>query len=86
MIEDFVDTAKYIEELDLVISVDTAVAHLAASMNKKVWLLLDYAPDWRWGLEDSKTIWYPSLQIFRQKKAGDWNGLIKNILQALKTI
>ncbi len=86
MIEDFVDTAQYIEELDLVISVDTAVAHLAASMNKKTWLLLDYSPDWRWGLEGSKTIWYPSLRLFRQEKAGDWNGLIKNILQALKTI
>jgi len=86
MIEDFVDTAQYIEELDLVISVDTAVAHLAASMNKKVWLLLDYAPDWRWGLDDSNTIWYPSVQIFRQEKSGDWNGLIKAILQTLKTM
>ncbi|MFK7905928.1 MAG: tetratricopeptide repeat protein [Chitinophagales bacterium] len=86
MIEDFVDTAQYIEELDLVISVDTAVAHLAASMNKKVWLLLDYAPDWRWGLDEATTIWYSSLQIFRQKKSGDWNGLIKNVLQALQTI
>lgn len=86
MIEDFVDTAQYIEELDLVISVDTAVAHLAASMNKKVWLLLDSAPDWRWSLDDSKSVWYPSVRIFRQEKAGDWNGLIKSVLQALQTI
>ncbi|MGB0930682.1 MAG: tetratricopeptide repeat protein [Chitinophagales bacterium] len=83
-IEDFADTAVQIEALDLVISVDTAVAHLAGSMNKKVWLLLDYAPDWRWGMEEAETNWYSSMQIFRQSKVGDWNGVMNKVLKELK--
>lgn len=83
-IEDFADTAAHIAALDLVITVDTAVAHLAGSMNKPVWLLLDYAPDWRWGIEGVETIWYPSMRIFRQSKVGDWNGVMTEVLRELK--
>ncbi|MEZ4885376.1 MAG: tetratricopeptide repeat protein [Chitinophagales bacterium] len=83
-IENFVDTTTHIDTLDLIISVDTAVAHLAGSMHKKIWLLLDYAPDWRWGLEDADTVWYPTMRIFRQSKAGDWNGVMNEVLKALK--
>ncbi len=90
-IEDFADTAAHIDALDLVISVDTAIAHLAGSMNKKVWLLLDYAPDWRWGIEEpapksrgNETVWYPSMRIFRQLKVGDWNGVMNEVWKELK--
>ncbi len=83
-IEDFADTAALIEKLDLVISVDTAVAHLAASMNKPTWLLLDAASDWRWGLEEKETVWYASIRIFRQEKAGDWFGVMKKVSKKLK--
>ena len=84
-IEDFKDTAEHILKMDLVISVDTAVAHLAGSMNKKVWLLLDYAPDWRWGLDSVDTIWYPSMRIFRQQKVGNWNEVMNRVLKELKS-
>ncbi|NTV49853.1 MAG: tetratricopeptide repeat protein [Geobacteraceae bacterium] len=75
-IHDFADTAALIEQLDLVISIDTAVAHLAGALGKATWLLLPYAPDWRWLLERSDSPWYPTMQIFRQEKPGDWGGVI----------
>ena len=76
-IDDFTDTAALVEQLDLVISIDTAVAHLAGAMGKPVLLLLPFAPDWRWLLERSDSIWYPTMQILRQKQPGDWGGVIK---------
>ena len=66
------------------ISVDTAVAHLAGSLGKPVWLLNRYNPDWRWLLERNDSPWYPSMQIFRQSKAGDWNGVIAEVQQQLQ--
>jgi hypothetical protein len=65
-ITDFADTAALIEQLDLVISVDTAVAHLAGALAKPVWLLLPYAPDWRWLLDRDDSPWYPTMRLFRQ--------------------
>ena len=76
-IDDFTDTAALVEQLDLVISIDTAVAHLAGALGKPVILLLPFAPDWRWLLERSDSIWYPTMQILRQKQPGDWGGVIK---------
>jgi tetratricopeptide (TPR) repeat protein len=83
-IKDFNDTASLVSSMDLIISVDTSVVHLAAGMGKPVWLLLPYTPDWRWmwGREDSP--WYPSLKIFRQEKAGDWEGVFKKVYLALE--
>ncbi len=82
-IHDFADTAALIGELDLVISIDTAVAHLAGALGKTVWLLLPFAPDWRWLLERSDSPWYPSMQIFRQKQPGDWGEVLLRVQEAL---
>ena len=80
---DFADTAALLANLDLVISVDTAVAHLAGALGKECWLLLSTDCDWRWlsGREDSP--WYPSLRLFRQDAPGDWGGLLDRVAKAL---
>ncbi|MGD0461259.1 MAG: tetratricopeptide repeat protein [Tepidisphaeraceae bacterium] len=83
-LSDFADTAGLIANLDRVISVDTAVAHLAGAMGKKVWLLLPYVADWRWLEDRSDSPWYPTLQLFRQEKPGDWDPVIAKVAQALK--
>jgi hypothetical protein len=82
-ITDFADTAALIENLDLVISVDTSVAHLAAAMGKPVWLLNRFAGCWRWlyGRDDSP--WYPGLRLFTQTRRGDWSDVLARIAAAL---
>ncbi|MBV5337952.1 MAG: tetratricopeptide repeat protein [Deltaproteobacteria bacterium] len=82
-IRDFADTAALIEQLDLVITIDSAVAHLAGSLGKPVWLMLAFAPDWRWLLERSDSPWYPSIRIFRQSIQGDWGVVVKEIKNSL---
>jgi tetratricopeptide (TPR) repeat protein len=72
---DFADTAALIEALDLVISVDTAVAHLAGALGKPVWVLLHNSPDWRWLLEREDTPWYPTMRLFTQPSPGDWDSV-----------
>ncbi len=84
-IEDFADTAALIEQLDLVITIDTAVAHLAGAIGKPVYLLLPFAPDWRWLLERNDSPWYPVTRIFRQKQPGDWGEVITRVQSALET-
>jgi tetratricopeptide (TPR) repeat protein len=76
-------TAQLIQHLDLVISVDTAVAHLAGALGKDVWLMNRFNTCWRWGLTRSDSIWYPSMRIFRQPTLGDWASVIKQVKQAL---
>ena len=71
-IADFADTAALISQLDLVISVDTAVAHLAGALGKPVWTLLPFVPDWRWGRAGESTPWYPTMRLFRQERRGEW--------------
>lgn len=71
-LDDFADTAGIIAHLDLVVSVDTSVAHLAGAMGKPVWILLPYAPDWRWMQERSDSPWYPTARLFRQRHPGNW--------------
>jgi Flp pilus assembly protein TadD len=80
---DFAETAGLMANLDLVICVDTAVAHLAAAMGKPTWVLLPYASEWRWmiGREDSP--WYPTMRLFRQRRWGDWQGVIERVVHAL---
>ena len=80
---DFGDTALVIDALDLVITVDTAVAHLAGALGKPVWTLLPEVPDWRWGLTDQTTPWYPSMRLFRQDRRGDWAGVMERVSEAL---
>jgi ADP-heptose:LPS heptosyltransferase len=70
-VEDFVDTAGAIMALDLVITVDTSVAHLAGALGKPVWVLLPWVTDWRWLLEREDNPWYPTMRLFRQKKGQD---------------
>lgn len=78
---DFNETANIIKRMDLVISVDTAVAHLAAAMGKKTWLLLSYVPDWRWGWleEETKTPWYKEMKLYRQPNWDDWDSVFEKI-------
>jgi tetratricopeptide (TPR) repeat protein len=81
---DFADTAALIATLDLVISVDTAVAHLAAALGKPVWLLDRFAPDWRWLLGRRDSPWYPTLRLYRQPRPGDWDSVIADIVRDLR--
>jgi FKBP-type peptidyl-prolyl cis-trans isomerase 2 len=83
-IHDFSDTAAIIENLDLVISVDTAVAHLAGSLGKHVWILLPIIPDWRWMLNREDSPWYPTMRLFRQPSQGDWESVIAHVKEAFK--
>jgi FkbM family methyltransferase len=82
--DSFAATAAAIMELDLVITVDTSIAHLAGALGKDVWLLLAFDPDFRWGLTSDKSIWYPSMRIFRQKKLLDWKGVMTDVDLALQ--
>ena len=78
-IKDLSDTATFLENLDLLICCDTAVAHLAGAIGTPCWLLLPYIPDWRWGLAGETTPWYNSLTLFRQKTPGDWAGVFNEV-------
>jgi hypothetical protein len=82
----FVETAAIIANLDLVISVDTAVAHLAGALGRPVWTLLPYAPDWRWMLDRSDTPWYPTMRLFRQPKLSDWPGVLAQVAAELRLL
>jgi ADP-heptose:LPS heptosyltransferase len=82
---DFADTAALVESLDLVISVDTAAAHLAGALGKPVWVLLPFSPDWRWLLDREDNPWYPTARLFRQPRPGDWDEPIARVAEALRT-
>jgi hypothetical protein len=79
----FVDRAAVIENLDLVITVDTAVAHLAGALGKPVWVALQFMPDWRWGLDGETTPWYPSMRLFRQPALDDWQAVFERMTSEL---
>jgi len=86
-LNDFTDTAALIDEMDVVISVDTSVAHLAGAIGKPIWILLPLSPDYRWLLDRQDSPWYSTARLFRQTTLGDWDGVIaevKSALQALK--
>jgi tetratricopeptide (TPR) repeat protein len=80
---DFADTAALMAHLDLVISVDTSVAHLAGAMGRPAWVLLPFAPDWRWMRERSDSPWYPGMRLFRQERRGKWRPVLKEVREAL---
>jgi tetratricopeptide (TPR) repeat protein len=80
---DFADTAAIVADLDLVISIDTAVAHLAGAMGRPVWILLPFAADWRWGRGGDSSPWYPTMRLFRQRHLGDWVEVMEQVEIAL---
>ncbi|MDF1862873.1 MAG: tetratricopeptide repeat-containing glycosyltransferase family protein [Verrucomicrobiales bacterium] len=82
-LHDFTSTATAIEELDLIITTDTSVIHLAGALGLEAWVLLHVPADWRWGREGEQTPWYPSLRLFRQQSPGDWAGVIRCVRTAL---
>ncbi len=83
--EDFGDTAKVMLQLDLIITVDTAVAHLAGGLGLPVWVAIPYNPDWRWMRKRSDSPWYPTMTLFRQKKADEWGPVFDAMLKRLKS-
>ncbi len=82
-LHDFADTARFVQQMDLIITCDTALAHLAGGMGKQVWTLLPFAPDWRWLLYRPDTPWYPTMRLFRQTKSGDWASVITRVAHAM---
>lgn len=83
---DFADTAALLENLDLVITVDTSVAHLAGALRRPTWVLLPFTPDWRWMLGRSDTPWYPEMRLFRQPAPGDWLSPLRDVATALNGV
>lgn len=79
----FADTAALAEQVDVVVSVDTSVAHLAGALGRPLWVLLPHAPDWRWMLGREDSPWYPTARLFRQSVAGDWDGVLARVRAAL---
>ena len=84
--EDFSDTAAVVAQLDVVISIDTSVAHLAGAMGKPLWLLLPDVPDWRWLMNRSDSPWYPTARLFRQSRPGDWQPVIQAVADELTAL
>lgn len=83
-IADFADTAAIAANLDLVICVDTSVAHLCGALGRPTWVLLPFAPDWRWMLDREDSPWYPTMRLFRQERPGDWSGVLARVEEALR--
>ena len=84
LLGDYGDLAVLLDQLDIVISVDTSVAHVAGAIGKQVWTLLSYVPDWRWGLAGETTPWYPAMRLFRQEQPGDWAGVMTRLTATLQ--
>jgi len=85
-LKDFAETAGLVSQLDLVISVDTSVTHLAGALGRPVWLLLPFVPDWRWLLDREDSPWYPTLRLFRQPQREDWTSVFAKIDHALRRL
>jgi ADP-heptose:LPS heptosyltransferase len=82
-LNDFADTAAALANLDLLVTADTAVAHLAGALGKPVWILLTHNPDWRWLLDREDSPWYPTAHLIRQPAAGDWLSVIERVRRDL---
>jgi hypothetical protein len=85
-LRDFADTAAVVAMADLVISVDTALCHLAGALGRPVWTLLPFAPDWRWLLDRADSPWYPTMVLYRQQRPGDWAGVIERVARDLNVL
>jgi ADP-heptose:LPS heptosyltransferase len=84
--EALMETAALMGALDLVITSDTSVAHLAGALGVPVWVVLQAIPDWRWLLEGSESPWYPTARLFRQREAGDWREVFARVAQELAAL
>jgi hypothetical protein len=82
----FMDTAAMLANLDLVITTDTAMAHLGGAMGRPVWVALSHAPEWRWQRHGVTCPWYPSLRLFRQTAPGDWQGVFGHMAAELRNL
>jgi ADP-heptose:LPS heptosyltransferase len=82
----FIDTAAAMSNLDLIITPDTSIAHLAGALGRPTWVALSYVPDWRWLLNRDDSLWYPTVRLFRQGSDGDWKSAISKIEQALRAL
>jgi tetratricopeptide (TPR) repeat protein len=82
----FIDTAAIIESLDLVVTIDTSIAHLAGALGKPVWIAIKNVPEWRWLLERNDSPWYPTAKLFRQTSRGHWNDVFERMAQALEVV
>lgn len=85
-VEDFTDTAALVEQLDMVIAIDTALIHLAATLDKPTWALICADPEWRWMMDRTDNPWYPSVRVFRQQQMGEWAPVFKQVTTELKTL
>ncbi len=85
-LRDFSETAAIMENLDLIITTDTVIPHLAGVLGKPVWTLLSYVPDWRWGMSDDRTKWYPQMKLFRQKERGKWKPVFEEVNSELSKL
>lgn len=85
-VQDFAQSAAVVEQLDLVISVDTAMAHLAGALGKRVWTLITWHPEWRWLCDRLDSPWYPTMRLFRQPSAGDWQSVINQVAVELRQL
>jgi len=83
-IEDFGDTLAMVDQMDLVITVDTSIAHIAGALGKPVWTLLARVADWRWGCAGETTPWYPTMRLFRQDRQGEWAGVVDRVVAELR--
>jgi ADP-heptose:LPS heptosyltransferase len=86
LLTDFSDTAALIENLDLVISVDTSTAHLAGALGKPTWILNRFDACWRWLLDRQDTPWYPTVRLYRQDAPGDWSGMLERVRRDLDAL
>ena len=85
-IADFADSAAIVTALDLVVTIDSALAHLAGALARPVWVLVPFAPDWRWGMTGESTPWYPTMRLFRQRRPGDWDEPVGRVAAALAAL
>src|SRR5262249_51789978 len=83
-LKDFADTAAVLENLDLMITIDTAVAHLAGAMGVRTLTMLPYSADWRWLRDREDSVWYPTMRLFRQPTRGDWPSVVNRVVQELE--
>ena len=85
-LKDFLATAAFVQQLDLIIAVDTSVAHLAGALAKPVWTLVQSDADWRWFLDRPDTAWYPTMRLFRQTQRGQWPPVVARVAEELRRL